>query len=241
MAYQLKTIQYLGTSRKILLQNINGPCPLLAAANALLLRGVISLSGECIRNGVASTEDVVNVLAGWAVERSSSNATIDDEYHLNEVLSLLPSLQHGMDVNPKFNSITGVEYTNNLAVFDSLGVKLVHGWIVDSTASDVVGSKSYNELIEIVIGGNDAMEDIEKLTGLLMELENKINTEETENNNDADNNEIATSKSSQSNAVFENTEEVECSDPRNQINEFCDQNDQTDTDLQKVTPLTLSH
>lgn len=176
MAYQLKTIRYKDTTRRILLQNINGPCPLLAAANALLLKGVISLSGECVRSGVASTDDVVNMLAGWAIERASTNTSSDNEYHLNEVLSLLPSLQHGMDVNPKFNSPTGVEYTNNLAAFDSLGIELVHGWLVDpvEAVAVLIQDKSYNELIEFVIGGNEAKDEIEKLSDTLAKLEEKM-------------------------------------------------------------------
>lgn len=50
-----------------MLQNENGPCPLLAAANALLLRGAISLPSVCIRNGCASLEEVVNMLAEKAM------------------------------------------------------------------------------------------------------------------------------------------------------------------------------
>jgi hypothetical protein len=40
-------------------------------------------------------------------------------------------------------------------VFDSLGVELVHGWLLDpnDAAAEIVGVKSYNELIELVIGG----------------------------------------------------------------------------------------
>lgn len=190
MAYQIKSIRYQNTPRKILLQNINGPCPLLATANALLLRGVISLSSECIRNGVCSTDDVVTMLANRALlcyntnnnnsssnSNSNSNSNMDEdspnksnhEYHLNEVLSILPSLQHGMDVNPKFTSVECVEYTKNLSAFDVLGVTLVHGWLVDPThdveACSIIGNKSYNELIELVILGNELRNDgvIDKL------------------------------------------------------------------------------
>ena len=181
MAYQIKSIRYQNNPRKILLQNINGPCPLLATANALLLRGVITLSSECIRNGVCSTDDVVQMLANRALLRyntssDDTNTTNTDdspnksnhEYHLNEVLSILPSLQHGMDVNPKFtsdllHSNNGVEYTKNLSAFDILGVTLVHGWLVDPIhdveAYSIIGTKSYNELIELVILGNELRND----------------------------------------------------------------------------------
>ncbi|KAL9186686.1 hypothetical protein ACHAXT_005924 [Thalassiosira profunda] len=174
-AYSIKTIRYQNAQTRILLQNENGPCPLLAAANALLLRGAITLDPVCIRNGVASTEDVVNMLANRALlagKRSeaqlvTTNNSSHHEYHLNEVLSLLPNLQHGMDVNPKFTSgPTGVEYTNNLAAFDLLGVELVHGWLLDpqdAETASVVESKTYNELVETVISGNEAREAVQKL------------------------------------------------------------------------------
>jgi len=35
--FVIKSIKYFGSNRLILLQNENGPCPLLAVANALLL------------------------------------------------------------------------------------------------------------------------------------------------------------------------------------------------------------
>jgi hypothetical protein len=139
---------------------------------------------------VASTEDVVNMLADRAVQNSSSVGvakpndsngnnmeTSHHEYHLNEVLSLLPSLQHGMDVNPKFTSPTGVEYTSNLAAFDSLGVELVHGWLIDPNDEEtlsVVGEKSYNELVEFVIGGSEAQEKVEKLNDALIQKEHEL-------------------------------------------------------------------
>jgi len=133
---------------------------------------VITLDPICHRNGVASTDDVVNMLANRAMQTSNTttnNNTTNQhsEYHLNEVLSLLPNLQHGMDVNPKFTSgPNGVEYTNNLAAFDLLGVELVHGWLLDKQdveTMSVVEEKTYNELIELVINGNEARDEVDKL------------------------------------------------------------------------------
>ena len=200
MAYQIKSIRYQNSPRKILLQNINGPCPLLAAANALLLRGVITLSSECVRNGVASTDDVVNMLANRALIRSQQSSSTssslektdkegdnDDndetnkpsnhEYHLNEVLSILPTLQHGMDVNPQFTSPQSIEYTHNLAAFDLLGVELVHGWVLDPQDLEscaVVEMKSYNELIELVIGGDERRREVMRLEGWKVEKEEEL-------------------------------------------------------------------
>ena len=56
-------------------------------------------------------------------------------YHIDELLKLFPSLQYGMDVNPKFTiGPTGVEYTKELSAFDLMGVELVHGWLIDAHA-----------------------------------------------------------------------------------------------------------
>ena len=45
-AYKLKTIDFLGRRVPIVVQNANGPCPMLALANVLLLRNQIQLSPD---------------------------------------------------------------------------------------------------------------------------------------------------------------------------------------------------
>mmetsp|Transcript_28310 Transcript_28310/g.48135 ORF Transcript_28310/g.48135 Transcript_28310/m.48135 type:complete len:557 (+) Transcript_28310:175-1845(+) len=244
MAYQIKSIRYQNSPRKILLQNINGPCPLLAAANALLLRGVITLSSECVRNGVASTDDVVNMLANRALIRSQQSSSTasslektdkegddknDDEtnkpsnheYHLNEVLSILPTLQHGMDVNPQFTSPQSIEYTHNLAAFDLLGVELVHGWVLDPQDLEtcaVVEMKSYNELIELVIGGDERRREVVRLEEWKVEKEEELmrlidsNNCNKEGNNDSEvksKNDVADETKVDSKAQTETDEGVE--------------------------------
>jgi hypothetical protein len=144
---------------------------LLAAANALLLRGVIDLPSQAIRTGAASIDDVVNILADYALLRHKND---HQTHHLDELLSVFPSLQFGMDVNPKFNAgPTGVEYTSNLNAFDCLHVELVHGWLIDpqdETTCQLIGNKTYNELIEMVIQGNDASAQLERLSQELSDV-----------------------------------------------------------------------
>merc|ERR1712038_2194327 len=88
-------------------------------------------------------------------------------------MSLFPSLQYGMDVNPKFTEgPNGYEDTKNLTAFDLLGVEVVHGWLLDpnNTHGDeedekivkLIGNKSYNHLAEIIVMGNVANAEIEK-------------------------------------------------------------------------------
>ena len=132
------------------------------------------------------------MLANRAMQTSNdttNNNTTNqhNEYHLNEVLSLLPNLQHGMDVNPKFTSgPTGIEYTNNLAAFDMLGVELVHGWLLDKQdveTMSVVEEKTYNELIELVINGNEARDEVDKLEKeLSLMMEKRLDDQSTSDN-----------------------------------------------------------
>jgi len=194
MSYTLKSIRYHNEPRKILLQNENGPCPLLAAANALLLRGVISLPPSCIKTNSASIDDVVNTLAERALRVSGSDLDKDAavppsscedrnrkegrEFQVDELLSIFPSLQYGMDVNPKLAAgPTGVEYTKNLSAFDLMGVELVHGWLVDPQdveTKDAIGTRTYNELVEVMVKGDDAKKEIQRLEGLLEGLEEEV-------------------------------------------------------------------
>lgn len=166
MAFRLKKVKYLKIDRHILLQNENGPCPLLAAANALLLQGTIKLPPESVRNGVASLEDICNVLAERALEMSKGDGDDDTHsFHLNELLTIFPTLQDGLDVNPKFTAgVTGVEYTKNLTAFEMLHIELVHGWLLDPQDVDMVnriGGRTYNELIEVLIQGKEATTQLE--------------------------------------------------------------------------------
>jgi hypothetical protein len=136
------------------MQNENGPCPLLAAANVLLLKGSISLPSNFIGAGVVTIDQLVNVLA----EKILTNQSASD-HHIQEAMQIFPSLQFGMDVNPKFTAgPTGVEYTVGLNAFDLLHIELVHGWLIQPESPEyvLIVDKTYNQLVNVVIEGNDA-------------------------------------------------------------------------------------
>lgn len=189
-----------------MLQNENGPCPLLAAANCLLLQDRVSLPSSAIRNNVASLSDLTNVLANFALSQheqslnnnnnncsSSGTENFEDEikraqshFQLNELLQIIPKLQDGMDVNPKFTAgITGYEYTSQLTCFDLWKVQLVHGWLLeqrrnenhdDTTDHDddlyeAIRDRTYNELVEMVIRGHDARDKVPEIQAQINELQ----------------------------------------------------------------------
>jgi ubiquitin carboxyl-terminal hydrolase MINDY-1/2 len=168
----------------ILLQNENGPCPLLAASNCLLLKGFVVLPPRAIRNGVTSLEDITNMLANYAMQAqqaqqqlSSSESDSHNQFSLNEFMNYIPNFQYGMDVNPKFTvGCQGYEYTAELSVLsDMLGCKLVHGWLIDPIENEATaiaaGNKSYNELIDRAIVGKGAEMEVSRLQ---TEIENIV-------------------------------------------------------------------
>lgn len=106
---------------------------------------------------MVTIDQLVNILAEKILANQTGGSAAD--HHVQEVLTIFPSLQFGMDVNPKFTAgPTGIEYTIHLNAFDLLHVEMVHGWLLEPDAEeyDLIGSKTYNQLINSVIEGNDA-------------------------------------------------------------------------------------
>lgn len=146
---------------------------MLAAANVLLLRGTVSLPTKCVRDEVATIDDVVNMLAEYVLGHNHSH-----HHHINEMLTHFPMLQFGMDVNPKFTEgPSGVEYTMDVTAFELMNIELVHGWLIDTNDTQtfqLIGNKTYNELVETIITGNDATNEMEWICKSIQELEIKL-------------------------------------------------------------------
>lgn len=115
----------------------------------------MELPRDCISSGVASLDDISNVLAEHALHNAGEYS-----FHLNELLTIFPTLQDGLDVNPKFTrGVSGMEYTSQLTAFEILQIQIVHGWLLDPQDQDMmklIGNRTYNELVELVIAGKDA-------------------------------------------------------------------------------------
>ncbi|TMW65055.1 hypothetical protein Poli38472_009222 [Pythium oligandrum] len=158
--YAVKRVDFLGKPVTYICQNINGPCPLLAISNVLLLRGHITIDDKLQDGGVISAQELIQVVTKRLVEanpplpESDELGRLTQQKTLQDVQRLMPSLLVGLDVNVRFHSITDFEYTVACAVFDMLDIALVHGWLLDiqdTKTVDVVQNKSYNELIERVV------------------------------------------------------------------------------------------
>ncbi|KAF4758708.1 Ubiquitin carboxyl-terminal hydrolase MINDY-1, partial [Perkinsus olseni] len=151
--YRIKRVEFLGSERAYLLQSENGPCPLLAVANVLLLRNKLQLHKDM---SSISFDDLVGRIANIMFDSNQDRG--DVAKGLEDAVTLLPSLNKGLDVNVKFDSCDGFEFTPELRVFDLLDITLVHGWVVskdDMSAYPILGPLSYNQAIEKVVAFNE--------------------------------------------------------------------------------------
>lgn len=153
IVFSTKSIQINGYQHKILLQNNNGPCALIALANVLLLAPRhANVAQELIylvkRNENVQLQDLIQVLANIGIQDQNSA-----DSDVSQLLQLLPRLHTGLNINPKFNGSfgDGVE----MSIFRLYNVDIVHGWIIDSSSDPVayehVSKYSYEEAQRVLV------------------------------------------------------------------------------------------
>uniref|UniRef100_A0A1D1YXN6 Protein FAM63A n=1 Tax=Anthurium amnicola TaxID=1678845 RepID=A0A1D1YXN6_9ARAE len=151
--YKTKVVEFLGRSTPIILQNDNGPCPLLAICNVLLLRNNVSLS---LDTAEVSQQKLLSLVAERLLDSNCNVEGKDEGYiqnqqrNISDAIDLLPRLASGIDVNVLFRKINDFEFTPECAIFDLFDIGLYHGWIVDPQdreTATAIGSKSYNALV----------------------------------------------------------------------------------------------
>ncbi|KAI9339854.1 hypothetical protein BD770DRAFT_399956 [Pilaira anomala] len=183
--YLVKTIDFKGQTVRIITQNENGPCPLVAICNVLFLRGDLDIQPP--DREIVKFEYLVDRLGDYllnhasqeeASQRKLEKRRATSEYDLDDALSILPRLKTGLDVNVKFDSIHGFEPTKELAMFELFNVDLVHGWIADPQdieTYDVVVNKykSYNQIVECIVQADEITSSVKQQT-LSLEEEEKL-------------------------------------------------------------------
>jgi hypothetical protein len=154
--FRVKRIQWLDGPRSILLQEANGPCPILGLANVIALvpfsaGGGLKLPADA---KTCSVEHMLSVVAEYALakvstvqSRSAAAMMPDIEARVNEFIQLLPSLIHGVNLNPRLSSknfsrvltdttarsdavASSFEFDNATSIYDVINVQLVHAWMV---------------------------------------------------------------------------------------------------------------
>lgn len=148
-AYQIKHITWVDpvtsqTRRSpILLQNENGPCPLLALVNALTLSTPADsptalIEALRVREHVSLGLLLDAVFDGVVTRASTQGVEVD----MSDLFAFLMSLSTGMNVNPRFvfpttpsgedgppQLLGSFEQTKEMRLYNSFGVPLYHGWL----------------------------------------------------------------------------------------------------------------
>jgi MINDY deubiquitinase len=120
ITFSTKIVNFRGGRKRIVLQNQNGPCPLLAIVNGLILQDKLQLPSGA--SDVDSSR-LQHQLVGHIVD-SQTNTTANLRHQIDETIQLVMRgrFVEGMDVNPKFSSCSAFEYTQE--VCDSLAAIL---------------------------------------------------------------------------------------------------------------------
>ena len=158
--YYIKWITWNGMKTPIVTQNDNGPCPLLAIINILLLRRTIAFPNM---QEMVTTRQLMEYLGDVVLkeipENMAEGAQRNYEQNVQDTLSILPKLQTGLDVNVKFTGVGDFEFTRECGIFDLLSIKLYHGWLVDPQSTEykaAIGNLSYNQLVEKIVTSKEA-------------------------------------------------------------------------------------
>lgn len=172
-SHKIKRNVFRGRSVGIVTQACNGPCPVVALVNALVLMGRLSVYPEnsrwveaklirstiisfitenkprlpqfvCPATRVVDGEEVATI-AGLAQQRLGE---------LREALAkdangeaLLQRLYHGMNISPIFSHIDGFAAEDDILLFSLAGVRVVHGWLISPESKyAALRCMSFNEV-----------------------------------------------------------------------------------------------
>ncbi|XP_023669594.1 ubiquitin carboxyl-terminal hydrolase MINDY-2 [Paramormyrops kingsleyae] len=153
--YHIKWIKWKEENTPIITQNENGPCPLLAIMNVLLLARKVKMPPMI---EIITAEQLMEYLGDYILDAKPKEISevqrLNYEQNMSDAMAVLHKLQTGLDVNVKFTGVRVFEYTPECIVFDLLDIPLYHGWLVDPQMDDIVkavANCSYNQLVEKII------------------------------------------------------------------------------------------
>ncbi|NXU96286.1 MINY1 hydrolase, partial [Cettia cetti] len=181
--YCVKWISWKGERTPVITQSENGPCPLLAIINILLLQWKASrASSGCSQVKLPPQKEVItaeelmahlgNCILATQPRDTSEGLQLNFQQNISDTMTVLPKLSTGLDVNVRFTGVSDFEYTPECIVFDLLNIPLYHGWLVDPQSPEqvqAVGKLSYNQLVEKIITCKQASDSSLVSEGLVAE------------------------------------------------------------------------
>ena len=174
----------------IMVQNANGPCPLLALVNALVLSTPYGLETALVETLRVREQVTLGLLLDAVIDELLSDrrgGAAQELPDVTELYAFLLNLHTGMNVNPSFvkESVDGsgnasdrerrnghpggFEQTREMRLYGTFAVPLVHGWLphLDDPASAVLArsAKTFDEAQTILFLEQD-LEDKLRASGL---------------------------------------------------------------------------
>lgn len=150
-------------STPILLQEENGPCPLIALVNTLLLETETTNRNNQL-NDKENNETVNEALSFKRYLAGRSTITLDDllsrvghllikfnenkiGYDLTKLLENLPLLHTGLSVNPNLTDGT-FEQDLSVDLFSIFDLKFAHGWVIEPETNLVISDLKFFDCIQ---------------------------------------------------------------------------------------------
>lgn len=162
--YQIRLVNWFDDSSPngirsspIMVQNANGPCPLLALVNALSLSTPAQMSTALVETLRVREQVSLGLLLDAVIDELMSGRRGDAAHNLPDITDLygfLVNLHTGMNVNPSFiqseaeatslldapivestdilggfQKSGGFEDTREMKLYSTFGIPLIHGWI----------------------------------------------------------------------------------------------------------------
>ncbi|KAL4892060.1 hypothetical protein BDV59DRAFT_57113 [Aspergillus ambiguus] len=171
--YSIRKINWMDSTgilreSPVLVQNKNGPCPLLALVNALVLRASQDTQPPILRALQTKEQISLGLLIEALFDELITRLGPDDQFPDIEALSLFLTMLHtGMNVNPRLtleseDAVGSFLETNDIRLYGTFGVQLVHGWVAPpSSEADAALKRAaqYHEDIQLLPFRKHELED----------------------------------------------------------------------------------
>mmetsp|Transcript_16606 Transcript_16606/g.18805 ORF Transcript_16606/g.18805 Transcript_16606/m.18805 type:complete len:342 (-) Transcript_16606:811-1836(-) len=165
--HRVKWMDFMGRTRPICLQDENGPCPLLAIVNYLLLKGKLKIPAHARQvNSTHLHKGLSKYLSEIILKKKEKEfEQIQDEAVIAEKkeeitdlieqykVDVLPKLVNGLDVNLVFGGVDKFAFNRAIEILNLFEIRLFHGWVVgpDDPAKAVLENLSYDEAVTTLI------------------------------------------------------------------------------------------
>ncbi|KAF2860905.1 hypothetical protein K470DRAFT_199492, partial [Piedraia hortae CBS 480.64] len=119
----------------ILVQNANGPCPLLALVNALVLSTPHSSSPTALVEMLRTRETIsLSLLLEAVFDQLVSGNRTQNLPEVDELYAFLKRLHTGMNVNPSFITPGQFDETKEMRLHKTFNIPLIHAWVPSATS-----------------------------------------------------------------------------------------------------------